>query len=150
MEQQIPLGLRFSVISRSFKRQLDELLRERELTGVQLCVLGQLRRLECGGAARITQRDLETASHVTHPTMTEMLKRLEKKGFIHCRPGECDRRCKCISSTEKAELLIKDMAEADDRVFASLTAGMSEEDVRELLRLTDMMIENSCGKGKVI
>lgn len=148
MEQKIPLGLRFSIIGRSFKRQLDELLRERDLTGVQLGVLGQLRRFECGGAVRITQRDLETASHVTHPTMTEMLKRLERKGFINCRHGESDRRCKYISSTEKAELLIQEMAEADNRVFSSLTAGMSEDEIRELLRLTDIMLDNSLHAGK--
>lgn len=148
MEQEMPMGLRFSVISRSFKRQLDGLLKEKELTGVQFGVLGQLGRMEHGGSAGVTQRDLENASHVTHPTMTEILKRLEKKGFILCRPGESDRRCKLISSTEKARALDEELRTADERVFASLTVGLSEEETRELIRLTDVMLKNSCGKGK--
>lgn len=148
MEQEMPMGLRFSVISRSFKQQLDGLLKEKELTGVQFGVLGQLGRMERGGSAGVTQHDLENASHVTHPTMTEILKRLEKKGFILCRPGESDRRCKLISSTEKARALAGEMRTADERVFASLTVGLSEEETRELIRLTDVMLKNSCGKGK--
>ena len=150
MENEMPLGLRFSIIGRSFKQQLDELLREKELTGVQFGVLAQLGRLEHDGSGSITQRDLENASHVTHPTMTEILKRLEKKGFILCRPGESDRRCKLILSTEKSAALIDELRSADERVFASLTAGLSADEVAELFRLTDVMLKNTCGKGKGI
>lgn len=147
METELPLGLRLSIIGRSFKQQLDELLREKELTGVQFGVLGQLGRLEHSGERCITQRDLESASRVTHPTMTEILKRLEKKGFILCRPGESDRRCKQISSTAKAAALIDELRSVDERVFASLTVGLSEEAVAEFIRFTDVMLEN-CVKGK--
>lgn len=143
----MPLGLRFSIIGRSFKQQLDLLLKERELTGVQFGVLGQLARLEHSGSGEISQCDLERASHVTHPTMTEILKRLEKKGFITCRPCESDRRRKRIASTAKAAALMKEMSAADDGVFSALTVGMSDGDVAELLRLTDIMIKNSC-KGR--
>lgn len=148
MENGMPMGLRFSIIGRSFKRQLDELLREKELTGVQFGVLGQLRRLEHDGCGEISQRDLENASHVTHPTMTEILKRLEKKEFILCRPGESDRRCKLISSTEKAAALMDELRTTDERVFASLSDGLSGEETAELLRLTDIMLKNICAKGK--
>ena len=145
--EQMPLGLKFAILGRSFKKQMDELLRERELTGVQFGVLGELLRLEHSGSGQISQRDLESASHVTHPTMTEILKRLEKKGFVLCRPGENDRRCKCVSSTEKTLGLGEELAEADRRVVTALTAGMSEEDVAQLIRLTDIMLKNSC-KGR--
>lgn len=148
MEHEMSLGIRFSILDRSFKRQLDVLLREKELTGVQFCVLRQLGRLEHSGCTAITQRDLEKASHVTHPTMTEIIKRLEKKGFIVSRVGETDRRCKLISSTDKAESLAVEMSSTEERVAAALTEGLSEEELRELLRLTDIMIKNSCAKGR--
>lgn len=148
MEAEMPLGIRFSILSRSFKQQLDTLLREKELTGVQFCVLSRLGRLERSGCTAITQRDLEKASHVTHPTMTEILKRLEKKGFIVCRVGETDRRCKLISSTDKAEALAVETSSTEERVAAALTEGMSEEELRELIRLTDIMLKNSCLKGR--
>ena len=83
----MPLGLRFSLLHRSYKKKIDELLREKDLTGVQFFVLGALVRLEHAGSGEIHQRDLELATHVTHPTMTELLKRLEKKGLIRCAPS---------------------------------------------------------------
>ena len=78
MEKELPIGLRFSLLHRSFKKQLDEQLKEKELTGVQFGVLGQLGRLERSGQGEVYQKDLELATHVTHPTMTEIVKRLEK------------------------------------------------------------------------
>ncbi len=59
MEKEMPIGLRFSLLHRSFKKQLDERLKEKELTGVQFGVLGQLDRLERSGQEEVYQKDLE-------------------------------------------------------------------------------------------
>ncbi len=55
------------------------------LTAVQLRVLGELSRAESMGACEINQKDLEKALAVTHPTMTEIIKRLEKKKLLSAR-----------------------------------------------------------------
>ena len=144
MDAGMPIGLRFSILHRSFMRQLDERLREKGLTGVQFGVLGQLRRLEKAGAEEVNQRDLEQATHVTHPTMTEIVKRLEKQGFALCRASARDRRYKCIRSTEKAEALLLEMKELDDSIFQSLCVDLSAEEVGVLLRLTDQLLKNAC------
>ena len=145
MNHSLPVGLRFSILHRSFFKQLDGLLEERGLTGVQFGVLGQLRRMEESGLAEINQRDLENAAHVTHPTMTEILKRLEKQGFVHCEPSERDRRFKKIRSTEKAALLRSETEELDERIFRQLTRGLDESEIEALLSVTDKMIENAAG-----
>ena len=150
MEKEMPIGLRFSLLHRSFKKQLDERLKEKELTGVQFGVLGQLDRLERSGQEEVYQKDLELATHVTHPTMTEIIKRLEKQGFVRCRPGARDRRYKCICSTEKAKLLRQEMAVVDRQGFDMLCSGLSAAQKTSLIAMTDMMLENAgcCGKGK--
>lgn len=142
MERNMPMGLRFSLLHRSFKKQMDARLQEKGLTGVQFGVLGQLRRLQRAGQAEINQRDLETATHVTHPTMTEIVKRLEKQGFVACAPSERDRRYKSIRATEKAEALHQEIDELDGAIFAELCRGLSEEDVAALRRITDRMLGN--------
>ena len=149
MEKEMPIGLRFSHLHRSFKKQLDEQLKEKELTGVQFGVLGQLDRLERSGQEEVYQKDLELATHVTHPTMTEIIKRLEKQGFVRCRPGARDRRYKCICSTEKAKLLRQEMAVVDRQVFDKLCSGLSGEEKASLIATIDRMLENAgcCGKG---
>ena len=90
----MPKGLRFAILQKTIRRQMDEYVRETGLTGTQVGVLGELGRLERESAGEVTQKALEAAAHVTHPTMTELLKKLEKKGFVTCRTSEKDHRCK--------------------------------------------------------
>ena len=89
----MPKGLRFAILQKTIRRQMDEYVRETGLTGTQVGVLGELGRLERESAGEVTQKALEAAAHVTHPTMTELLKKLEKKGFVTCRTSEKDHRC---------------------------------------------------------
>ncbi len=137
------MGLRFSLLDRAFKRKLDERLREMELTSVQFGVLGQLARLEAAGEGEINQRALETASHVTHPTMTEILRRLEQKGFIVCRPSRADRRSKSIASTEKARCLHREVDRIDEEVYRWLCTGLSREQLEQLDEITGRMLQNT-------
>lgn len=41
-------------------------------------------------------RDLEEAFHLSHPTVSGLLSRLEQKGFVELRRDPEDRRCKRI------------------------------------------------------
>ena len=140
MEQTMPMGLRFSLLHRVFRKQLDARLQEKGLTGVQFGVLGQLRRLRRAGREEINQRDLEAATHVTHPTMTEIVKRLEKQGFVVCAPSERDRRFKSIRATEKAEALQQEMDELDESIFRELCEGLTPEELEALRSVTDKML----------
>ena len=149
MLQELPMGVRFSLLHRAFRRKLDEMLGEKELTGVQFGVLGQLRRLRRDGRAEINQRDLEAATHVTHPTMTEIVKRLEKQGFVVCTPSERDRRFKCIKPTDKAAALQREMDELDESIYQELCRGLTPEEIAVFRTVTDKMLDNffrACGK----
>lgn len=149
-EKNMPFGLRFSLLHRSFRRMMNARLSEEDLTGVQFGVLGELHRLEKSGWTEIKQRDLENASHVTHPTMTEIIKRLEKKGFICCRASLSDRRQKLISTTDKAHSLSQEIDRIDKEVFSRLCRGLSPAQVEEFLNTMNVMLKNAveyCGKG---
>ena len=149
-EKELPMGLRFSLLHRAFRKKMDERLSEKELTGVQFGVLSALLRMEQVKTGEISQRDLEEISHVTHPTMTEILKRLEKKEFIRCETSSRDRRFKSISSTDKALRLRDDMTRVEEDTFQWLCRGLEPEQVQSLLAITDRMLENAwadCPKG---
>ena len=127
MGNEMPLGLRFSLLHRSFKKKIDELLREKDLTGVQFFVLGALMRLERAGTGEIHQRDL-----------------------IRCVLSERDRRSKCISSTEKCRRLAQEVREADEATTRWLCRGLSAEQMDQLIAVTDKMLQNAFendGKG---
>ena len=156
-QQTMPKGLRFTILHRTVRRRLDEYVRDLGLTGTQFGVLGALGRLEHEGG-EVTQKALEDAAHVTHPTMTELLKKLEKKGFIACNPSTEDRRCKAVTSTGQSERLRRSLEEFDGRVFDELCRGLSADEVAAFLHITGVMLENAkamnaardfppCGKG---
>ncbi len=150
MNRPMPVGVRLSVLSRAFRRRLDEKLLERGLTGVQFSVLGQLIRMENEGGTEISQKDLERVRRVTHPTMTEIIKRLEKKELIRCETSGRDRRRKRVISTEKARCLLGEVGLFDQEVFLDLSAGLSPEEVEQFLNCVDVMLKNAaecCGKG---
>ena len=150
MDRELPLGLRFSLLHRAFRKRMDALLREKDLTGAQFCVLGTLVRMEDGGAEEIHQKDLERASRVTHPTMTEIIKRLEKKEPLRCEPSLRDRRYKQIRSTDKCRSLGEQVRAMEEDATRWLCRGLCEEETRQLLAITDVMLRNAfedCQEG---
>jgi len=140
---EISAGIRFAILGRVFKKRLDEAGRQKDLTGVQLMVLSQLHKLEQAGKSDIRQRDLENEAHLGHPTMTELLKKLEKKGFVKCRVCQADRRSKLISSTEKAQFLHGELENVDRQVFDELCCGLSDKQRTELIETLDLMLKNA-------
>ena len=143
MIDELPVGLRLPILHRTFKHLLNERVQTLGLTGVQFAVLQQLRRLEASKPPEINQRDLEHAARYTHPTMTEILKHLERKGFIHCRTGAADKRSKAISSTEKTRLLAGDLDHMDEDIFRKLIRDIPDEQVEAFLNVMDHMLINA-------
>ena len=143
----IPIGAKFGVIHRAFRRELDASLRETGLTGAQFSVLCALDRLE-RDRGEVSQRDLEEYCRSAHPTMTEILKKLEKKGFIEVRPSETDRRRKQIRRTDKARELDRAAFLIDGKTFEKFAAGLDETQRSVLEQMLDRMLTNICGGEK--
>ena len=135
-------GMRFSVIHRVFRKRMDELLSEYELTGPQLCVLGQLSRLSAENG-EVNQREIENAVHLSHASVTAMLQRLVSKGFIESCRSESDKRSKSLRLTDKAEALHESIFALDAQVFDSLCGGMSGAQREQMRELLDIMLRNA-------
>ena len=143
METNIAPGLRFSILDREFKKKLEERANQMGLTAVQLRVLGELSRLESMGVEEINQRDLEKALVVTHPTMTEIIKRLEKKNAVVCTPSKIDRRYKKINCTAEFKNIHMELREMDWEIFDKICDGIPKEDVQIFLKTSERMLENT-------
>lgn len=138
----VPMGMCFSVIHHSFRCQMDELLREYELTGPQLGLLGQLHHLE-KLRREVNQRDVENAAHLSHTTVTEMLKRLEGKGFIVSHPSNKDKRSKCLHTADKAKALHESIHQLDEKVFDMLCRNLTDAQRMEAETILRMMFKNA-------
>ncbi len=144
----IPIGAKFGIIHRAFRRELDAALREKDLTGAQFGVLRALDRLERERGGEVSQRDLEQLCRSAHPTMTEILKKLEKKGFIEVRPSETDRRRKQIRRTDRAREFDRAAFRVDERTFETFAAGLDESRRASLESMLDVLVGNVCGEEK--
>ena len=80
--EDMPIGLKFAIVGRTFKSRIDDLMRDSGLTSVQAGVLMALYKMEsCGEAEEIMQKDLEEAVRRNNKTMTEIIKKLGANGY---------------------------------------------------------------------
>ena len=139
MEENLFLFRRFRLLDQAGKQRVDQQFQEMELTAMQSYVL---RYLHDRAGEVVYPKDIEQRFHLTHPTVSGLLARLEAKGFIVCTPDPDDRRCKRVTATEKAEqshLRIRDTFHALEQ---ETLQNFSPEEVQTLLRLLDRAIEN--------
>lgn len=144
--KQIPYGPMFSIPDKTIRRKMDERLKRFELTAVQSMTIGTIARLEHEGVISISQRDIERYMHTTHATLTEVLKKLELRGFITTSKSTADKRSKEISTTAKALELFDEIHKNDSIIFEELRAGISDEEIEAFTATLTKIIHNCCSK----
>ena len=82
----------FRILHSCTAQAMTHALEEMDLTAAQGRIMGFLAHRKQPPCSR----DIEEVFRLSHPTVSGLLSRLEKKGFIEFRPDEKDRRCKRI------------------------------------------------------
>ena len=117
-----------------------------ELTAAQGPILGYLSR----SASPPCPRDIEQEFHLTHPTVSGLLSRLEKKGFIEMLPDEADRRIKRIHLLEKGRQCSEDIhrtiLQNEQRLISGFTPEEAEQFHSYLVRACANMGCGTCCK----
>lgn len=85
-------GPRFRLLHWCHDQILNDALAKMDLTAAQGRIMGYITHRPQPPCAR----DIEEHFHLSHPSVSGTLSRMEKKGFIAFRPDEEDRRCKRI------------------------------------------------------
>lgn len=94
-----PYGQKIKALTIAFERIVNANCAELDLTGAQGMILGYLNHhLD----RFVYPKDIEKHFGLAHPTVSGLLQRLEYKGFITFTTASHDRRCKCITMTQKA------------------------------------------------
>ena len=87
-------------------------------------------------------RDIEEAFHLSHPTVSGLLSRLEKKGFIEFRPDAEDRRCKRIHILPKGQECNEMMHNTITQVENRMVEGFNDEEKALFLHFLERSIAN--------
>ncbi len=117
---------------------MTEALAEMELTGAQGHILGYLNH--CKEAP--CPKDIEQHFELSHPTVSGILSRLERKGFIEFRPDTEDRRCKRIYLLEKGQQCHEIIHGHIGQMEALISKGFTEEEKQQLTQLLRRAIKN--------
>ena len=122
----------------------DGIERSIRQTGVDLTT-SQLDVLICiaqGCGRPVNQRDIEEELRLTNPTVTGILKRLERKGFVDRAVGSRDRRYKEVCLTEKSSQLGDRLHPSAQVMLGQLFRDFSLQEFDELNRLLRRLVEN--------
>lgn len=117
--------LNIKILNTAVERLMNQELAELGLTYTQTTVIGYL--FDNDGR-EVCQKDIEDSLGLTHPTMSSILSRMEKNGFLTTEPSSVDRRYKTIRLTPKATELRAAISEKYQRLKTVLYQGISEED----------------------
>ena len=122
-------------------QSMTNALASMELTAAQGHIMGFLAHRKDPPCSR----DIEEAFQLSHPTVSGLLSRMEKKGFIEFRTDEADRRCKRIYVLDKGrecqEMMHNTILANEER----LVQGFTEEEKEQFARLLHRAIGNMGG-----
>ena len=95
----------------------------------------------------IYQKDLESEFCISRSTVTNILKLMEKKGYIERISVEKDARLKKIILTDKARKIQRqNYIDIHNMVETQLKKGISEEDMEKFIQIIRKMKENLTDK----
>lgn len=96
----------------------------------------------------VFQKDFEEKFSIRRSTASNMLKLMEKNGYIRRVSVESDARLKKIVLTEKAVTLHEEICESIENREKRLRNGISEEDLETFFRVINKLKENMEAENK--
>ena len=133
------IGAKLKVLSCAFGQEANRRAAEVGLTGSQSFFLSYLVHHR---DQPVYPRDLEREFEFSHPTVSGILSRLEKKGFVTFRAGETDKRRKQILITEEGLQAHGAVVRHLNDIEQQALSGMTEKEIAELHRLLSLAAEN--------
>ncbi len=90
-------------------------------------------------------KDVEEEFQLSHPTVSGILSRLEKKAFVEFRPDPADRRCKRIYVLEKGWEHIGQIRRIINENEDRIVDGFTEEEKQQFAAFLERAIRNMGG-----
>lgn len=127
----------FANVSHLHRMRIHQLLESHGLYRGQPQLLRELWHEE-----GLTQTDLAARLQITPATVTKMLQRMEKAGFIHRKPDPDDQRVSRVFLTEAGRAVKDEVDAVFQRLERETFANLSEADQQQLRRYLLQLREN--------
>lgn len=133
------IGFYVKLISKKMDQHMNEGLKKYDLTKTQQDVLGYLHHTD---KKVVIQKDIEEHFHISNPTVTGILNRLEQKGFIERKNDVSDKRVRTIVLTQKEQLLHNDIENQIRSMESKFDSVLGDEKKEELLEILKLVAQN--------
>lgn len=98
--------------------------------------------LEDNQGKEIFVKDIEAQLKISKSVASNLVKRMEKNGFIQTLPSTTDKRYKQVIMTEMAQTKIKPLKSWHQELVTQLFSGIPHEDFEAMMRLMDQLKKN--------
>ena len=115
------------------------LLVDYKLTMVQYKIL---KYLYINPPATVCQRDIENFFSMTNPTVTGVLKNLERDGWVERLRNPHDARSKLLQLTDKSLQAKQELFCIGDEIENTFTAGLTAKEREQLLQLLKKLVQS--------
>ena len=122
-------------------QRMTAALMQVDLTASQGPVLGYIAHRKSPPCSR----DIEEEFHLSHPTVSGLLSRLEKKDFIEFFPDESDRRCKRIRLLPKGQEFIENIHRTIEETEKQMVQDFTDEEKEQFYAFLSRAIHNMGG-----
>jgi DNA-binding MarR family transcriptional regulator len=122
-----PATTRISRLARLLRRELDEQLSSHGLTGVQMGLLTRLARSE-----GLVQAELGRRMAIEPATLTGIVQRLEREGWVRRSCDEDNRRLQHVWLTEKARTSLPALLRVQARYRRRALSGLGAAELGQL------------------
>lgn len=120
------------------RQRITHALEAMDLTAAQGHVMGFLSHQDQPPCPR----DVEEGLHLTHPTVSGILTRLEQKGFVELKPDATDRRCKRIYVCDKGQACHQWMQKNMQQIEAQMVQDFTPQEQEQFAQLLRRAIAN--------
>ena len=133
-----PTSRLVKIVYTMLRRELERMTRQAGLTQAQWSALGVL--YHCPGA---TNSDLESILLIERPSVTSLIKGMERKGWVVRKDNPEDARSKRFFLTEKGRMLAESTRSMADRADEAVLAALSDDERSQLRRLLEKVVRSA-------
>ena len=137
-ENREDIGFQLVMVSRRYRKAMDAVFAENDLSDATSLPLRYLARQE----APLRQKDLADRLAIEGPTLVRTLDMLVSKGLVRRTEDPDDRRAKLVSATDEGCAFLKQISTRFSALRSALFDGIAEADIDATLRLLDQLERN--------
>ncbi|GGM20264.1 hypothetical protein GCM10011351_02620 [Paraliobacillus quinghaiensis] len=137
------LGYLLSKASLSAKRLLNERLNQYDITATQWAVLFDLYIRGQDGDEQVKPKDIAEKLDSDRPTITNIIKRLNLRGYITIKPNPKDGRSSFIALSDQAKPLIEPLKKEASQTINFLVEDLDSSEKEIARNVLKKIIEKS-------